>query len=61
MGEQECFTCGAKRKIDTFRYVVEDKGVSGSAYYVCNTKCLADLAASEREFNADDDYLDTLE
>ena len=61
MGEQECFTCGAKRKIDTFRYVVEDKGVSGSTYYVCNTKCLVDLAASEREYNSDDDYLDTQE
>ena len=57
MGEHECFTCGAKRKRDTFRYVVEDKGVSRSTYYVWNTKCLANLAASEREFNSDEDYL----
>ena len=57
MGEYECFTCGAKRKIDTFRYVVEDKGVSGSTYYLCNTKCLVDLARSEREHNSEEDYL----
>ena len=43
------------------QYVVEDKGVSGSTYYVCNTKCLVDLAASEREFCSDDDYLDSQE
>ena len=61
MVEVECFTCGAKRDRDTFRYVVKDKGVSGSTYYVCNTKCLADLSASEREFNKDDDYLDKQE
>ena len=61
MRENECSTCGAKRQIDTFRYVVEDKGVSGSIYYVCNTKCLVDLAASEREFCSDDDYLDSQE
>ena len=61
MGEQECFTCGTKRQIDTFRYVVEDKGVSGSTYYVCNTECLVALAASEREFASDDDYLDSQE
>ena len=41
MGEQECFTCGSKRQIETFRYVVEDKGVSGSTYYACNTQCLS--------------------
>ena len=61
MEEYECFTCGTERKIDTFRYVVEDKGVSGSTYYLCNTKCLADLAASEREFNSDEDCLETQE
>ena len=55
MGEQECFTCGSKRQIETFRYVVEDKGVSGSTYYACNTQCLSPLAASEREFGRDDD------
>ena len=54
-------TCGAKRQIDTFRYVVEDKGVSGSTYYVCNSKCLVALAASEREFGSDDDQLDSQE
>lgn len=41
--------------------MVEDKGVSSSTYYLCNTKCLADLAASERESNSDDDYLETQE
>ena len=61
MGENECFTCGAKRQVDTFRYVIEDKGVSGSTYYVCNAKCLVDLAASEREFGSDGDYLDSQE
>ena len=59
MGEHGCFTCGAKRKMDTFRYVVEDKGVISRTYYLCNTKCLVDLAASEREYNSDDDYLES--
>ena len=52
---------GMKRKIGAFRYVVEDQGVSGSTYHVCNTKCLVDLAASEREYNKDDDYLEAQE
>ena len=57
----QCFTCGVQRKIDTFRYVVEDQGVSGSTYYVCNTGCLSRLATSEREHNSDDDYLESQE
>ena len=59
MEENECFTCGAKWNTTTFRYVVEDQGVSDITYHICNTKCLADLAESEREYNSDEDYLES--
>ena len=53
----ECFTCGAQRVEDEFRYKLTDQGVSGSTYFSCGTRCLMDAAKSEAEFNADDDYL----
>lgn len=54
----QCFTCGAERNTDKFRYVTKCT-VSGSTYYSCNTECLLELAKSEREHNAGGDYLET--
>lgn len=59
MEKAQCFDCGIERKLQSFRYVVTDAGISGSTYYACNTECLDELANSELDFNADDDYLTT--
>ena len=45
----------------TFRYVVEDEGCQREHLLRVQQECLVALAASEREFASDDDYLDSQE
>lgn len=59
MEKAQCFDCGTERKLQSFRYVVTDAGISGSTYYACNTECLLEVANSEREFSNAEDYLTT--